>query len=206
MPANMLWYENPAREWTDALPLGNGRLGAMVFGSPVNEHLQVNEATLWTGGPYQPVNPEARSHLAEVQALIFARRYSEAEARANDHLMARPHLQMSYQPAGDLWVDLDERGAVTEYRRGLDLATAIAFVEYRSGEITYRRESFSSAVDGVLVLRLTADRPGGLSCVAAPPTRLMDGRCVSVERTAVRKASTAPCASHWPPEYWRRAE
>ena len=165
MPANILWYERAASEWTDALPLGNGRLGAMVFGAPLSEHLQLNEATLWTGGPYEPINPEALSHLAEVRALIFAGRYAEAEALANDKLMARPHLQMSYQPAGDLRVELEETAAVTDYRRGLDLETATAFVEFHAGETSYRRESFCSAVDGVLVLRLTADRPGGVSCV-----------------------------------------
>ena len=165
MSANILWYERAASEWTDALPLGNGRLGAMVFGAPLSEHLQLNEATLWTGGPYEPINPEALSHLAEVRALIFAGRYDEAEALANDKLMARPHLQMSYQPAGDLRVELEETAAVTDYRRGLDLETATAFVEFHAGETSYRRESFCSAVDGVLVLRLTADRPGGVSCV-----------------------------------------
>jgi len=165
MPANILWYERAASEWTDALPLGNGRLGAMVFGAPLSEHLQLNEATLWTGGPYEPINPEALSHLAEVRALIFAGRYAEAEALANDKLMARPHLQMSYQPAGDLRVELEETAAVTDYRRGLDLETATAFVEFHAGETSYRRESFCSAVDGVLVLRLTTDRPGRVSCV-----------------------------------------
>lgn len=165
MSANILWYERAASEWTDALPLGNGRLGAMVFGAPLSEHLQLNEATLWTGGPYEPINPEALSHLAEVRALIFAGRYAEAEALANDKLMARPHLQMSYQPAGDLRVELEETAAVTDYRRGLDLETATAFVEFHAGETSYRRESFCSAVDGVLVLRLTTDRPGRVSCV-----------------------------------------
>lgn len=164
MPAHTLWYENPAEEWTDALPLGNGRLGAMVFGSPLNEHLQLNEATLWTGGPYQPVNPEAASYLQRVRELIFGGCYAEAEALANEHLMARPHLEMSYQPAGDLWVDQPGPEAVAGYRRRLDLETAIALVEFRSGEVNYRRESFCSAVDGILVLRLTADRPGGVSC------------------------------------------
>src|SRR5438132_4823076 len=100
-----LWYEQPAGEWTEALPIGNGRLGAMVFGGIARERLQLNEATLWSGGPYSPVNPEALPHLAELRALIFAGRYAEAEALANRYSMARPYLQMSYQPAGDLWLD-----------------------------------------------------------------------------------------------------
>ena len=163
MSANVLWYEKAADAWTDALPLGNGRLGAMVFGSPLREHLQLNEATLWSGGPYEPINPEALSYLSEVRALIFARRYVEAEALANDRLLAKPHLQMSYQPAGDIWLDLDKLGTIAEYRRSLDLETATSVVEFRAANIAFRRESFCSAIDGVLVMRLTADRPGSMS-------------------------------------------
>ena len=100
-----LWYEAPAREWTEALPIGNGRLGAMVFGGVPRERLQLNEDTLWTGGPYSQANPEARLHLDQVRALIFAGRYAEAEALADRHLMGRPLKQMSYQPAGDLWIE-----------------------------------------------------------------------------------------------------
>ena len=105
-----LWYDAPAREWTEALPIGNGRLGAMIFGGAERERLQLNEDTLWTGGPYSQVNPEARPHLDEVRSLIFAGRYAEAEALAERHLMARPLKQMSYQPAGDLWIDQDIGG------------------------------------------------------------------------------------------------
>ena len=104
-----LWYDEAAREWVEALPIGNGRLGAMVFGGVAREHLQLNESTLWSGGPYSPVNPEALPNLEAVRDLIFAGRYAEAEALANQHLMAKPHRQMSYQPAGDLWLDCRSR-------------------------------------------------------------------------------------------------
>src|SRR5262245_14519646 len=102
-----LWYETPAREWTEALPVGNGRLGAMVFGGVPRERLQLNEETLWTGGPYSQVNRDARAHLEDVRALIFAGRYAEAEVLAERTLMGRPLKQMSYQPAGDLWIEHD---------------------------------------------------------------------------------------------------
>lgn len=160
MSANVIWYETPAEEWTDALPLGNGRLGAMIFGAPRSEHLQLNEATFWTGGPYAPLNTDARPHLAEVRRLVFAGRYAEAEALANTHLMARPPLQMSYQPIGDLWLDFAMPEA-EDYRRRLDLETAIATTEFRSAGIAFRRESFCSSANGVLVVRASCDRPGG---------------------------------------------
>ena len=158
-----LWYRQPAVEWTEALPIGNGRLGAMVFSGVAREHLQLNEDTLWAGGPYQPTNPEALPHLEELRALIFAGRYTEAELLANQHAMAKPHLEMSYQPAGDLRLDFAGGEAAEEYRRELDLDRAVVVTTYRQGGIAYRREAFVSAVDQVLVLRLSADRAGAVS-------------------------------------------
>ncbi len=164
MTDNLLWYDAPARLWTDALPLGNGRLGAMVFGDPVSERLQINEATFWAGGPYRPVNADAYGHLEDVRELIFAGRYAEAEAMADEHLMARPIKQMSYQPVGDLHIDFLHSQTVGSYRRTLDLDTAIATTSYISEGITFFREAFVSPVDGVLVVRLSADRPGAIRC------------------------------------------
>ena len=158
-----LWYAAPAREWTEALPIGNGRLGAMIFGGAERERLQINDDTLWTGGPYSQVNAEAKPHLDEVRDLIFAGRFSEAEALANRCLMARPLKQMSYQPAGDLWIDQDIDGNVTDYRRSLDLETAIAAIGFRAGGTKFAREAVASPVDGVIVVHLTADRPGSVS-------------------------------------------
>ena len=158
-----LWYRQPAVEWTEALPIGNGRLGAMVFSGVACEHLQLNEDTLWAGGPYQPTNPEALPHLEVLRTLIFAGRYAEAERLANQHAMAKPHLEMSYQPAGDLRLDFAGGEAAEDYRRELDLDRAVVATTYRQGGIAYRREAFVSAVDQVLVLRLSADRAGAVS-------------------------------------------
>ncbi|MDR6665932.1 glycoside hydrolase family 95 protein [Rhizobium sp. 1399] len=164
MADNLLWYDAPARLWTDALPLGNGRLGAVVFGDPVSERLQINESTFWAGGPYRPVNPEAYGYSEKIRELIFAGHYAEAEAMAEEHLMARPIKQMSYQPIGDLHIDFLPSQTVGSYRRTLDLDTAIATTSYVANGITFFREAFVSAVDGVLVLRLSADRPGAIRC------------------------------------------
>ncbi|MBY3075255.1 glycoside hydrolase family 95 protein [Rhizobium laguerreae] len=164
MTAHLLWYDTPAQLWTDALPLGNGRLGAMVFGDPLREHLQINESTFWAGGPYQPVNPDAFDHLETVRQLIFDGRYADAETLAEKHLMARPIKQMSYQPIGDLHLEFDHRESVSGYRRALDLDTAIATSSYTADGIAYLREAFVSPVDGVLVLRLSADRKRAINC------------------------------------------
>ena len=159
---HILWYRKPAATWTEALPLGNGRLGAMVFGGVACEELQINEDTLWSGGPYEPINPDALPHLAEVRQLVFDGRYAEAEALANRFSMARPLKQMSYQPAGNLWLDFAHED-VGDYRRELDLDRALATVSYVAGGVRFSREAFISPVDQVLVLRVTADVPGALS-------------------------------------------
>ena len=158
-----LWYRSPAPEWTDALPLGNGRLGAMVFGGVPRDEFQLNESTLWSGGPYQPTNMAAQPNLDAVRQLIFAGRYAEAQALANAHLMAQPYLEMSYQPAGHLFLDVVHKQLFTDYRRSLDLDQAMTTTQYRVGDVRYKREAFVSAAHGVLVLRISADRPGAVS-------------------------------------------
>ncbi len=159
-----LWYEQPAQAWTEALPIGNGRLGAMVFGGIARERLQINEDSLWSGGPYTQAHAEAAPNLEAVRRLIFEGRYAEAEALADRTLMGRPLRQMAYQPAGDILIDQDIGGEdVRDYRRTLDLATAIATTSFRTGGTTYLREAIATAADGVIVLRLSADRPGAVS-------------------------------------------
>jgi alpha-L-fucosidase 2 len=163
MSDDILWYDRPASLWTDALPLGNGRLGAMVFGDPHHERLQINESTFWAGGPYQPVNPDAYAYLQQVRELIFAGHYAEAEAMAEAHLMAQPIKQMSYQPVGDLRIELSHGQDVSGYRRSLDLATATSVASYTVDGVSFRHETFISPVDDVLVTRLSANRKGAIN-------------------------------------------
>lgn len=167
---NQLWYTQPATEWTDALPLGNGRLGAMVHGGVGREELQLNESTLWSGGPYQPINHEALPNLARVRELVLDRRYTEAHDLAQAHLMAKPDMQMAYQPAGNLFIDFRHEAIAGSYSRRLDLATATATTQYsllgtgidgEAPQIT--RTAFASAADDVLALRLESSMSGGLS-------------------------------------------
>jgi alpha-L-fucosidase 2 len=166
-----LWYTAPAREWVEALPLGNGRLGAMVFGGTDAERLQLNEETIWTGGPYDSSVEGAAAALPEIRRLIFAGEHRAAHKLFGRTMMGWPVVQMKYQSAGDLWLRLGHND-VSDYRRALDLATAITTTRYRCDGVEYTREAFISPLDQVLVLRLTADHPGALSLrleLAGPP-------------------------------------
>lgn len=156
MNKNLLWYDRAAVEWTEALPLGNGRLGAMQFGGPGLEEFQLNEDTLWSGGPYNPANEKARSAWPKVQELVFQKRYEDADKLIGETMMARPIKQMSYQPAGDLLIETGHNGEVADYRRELDIERAVSSVSYTSDGTTYQRESFISAVDQVLAVKFTA--------------------------------------------------
>ncbi|WKL57144.1 glycoside hydrolase family 95 protein [Asticcacaulis sp. ZE23SCel15] len=158
-----LWYKASASEWTEALPLGNGRLGAMVFGGVARERLQLNEDTLYAGAPYQPANPEALTALPQVRKLIFDGQYLEAQALIQAKMMANPIRQVSYQTIGELILTFGPSSNASAYRRALDLTRAVSTVTYRQNGVTYTRETFISPVDQVLVVRLTADKPGSIS-------------------------------------------
>jgi alpha-L-fucosidase 2 len=163
----LLWYAQPAAEWVEALPIGNGRMGGMVFGGVETERLQLNEDTLWSGGPRDWNNPRAREVLPEVQRLIAAGDYVAADALCKQ--MQGPYNQ-SYQPLGDLYLRFNAAAPPADYRRELDLHIAIARVQYRIGDVTFTREVFASAPDQVIVARLTADRPAAISFTATLDT------------------------------------
>ena len=165
-----LWYDKPAGQWVEALPVGNGRLGAMVFGGVDQERLQLNEGTLWAGGPYDPSSPEALKALPEARRLIFEGKYGEAHGLIGGKMMAHPLQQMPYEPVGDLKLTFPRNGDVAEYRRELDLDAAIARVTYTVGGVRFVREVFSSPVDQVIVVHLAADKPGQLNFTAAMAT------------------------------------
>jgi len=161
--ATTLWYAQPATKWVEALPVGNGRLGAMVFGGTASERINLNEQTIWTGGPYDPSRTGGPEALPEIRRLVFANKNREAEALFNQTMMGKPVEQMKYQPLGDLLLEFPGHDAATDYHRDLDLNQAVAGVTYRVGGTQFRREIFSSALDQVVVVRLTADQPGSIS-------------------------------------------
>ncbi len=165
-----LWYRQPATLWTEALPLGNGRLGAMVFGGLGRERIQLNENSLWSGGPQDADNPEAFSHLAEVRALLDAGKYTEAQKLTiktmvckglGSHSGGSAHNPYGcYQTLGDLYFVFDEDPAKAEdYRRALDLDTAVATIDYRIGDARFHREAFSSTPGNLIAIRFTCDQP-----------------------------------------------
>lgn len=158
-----LWYDKPAANWNEALPLGNGRLGAMVFGVPGKERLQINEESLWAGRPVEAYPPDFLKHLNEVRRLLFAGKNAEAHAYGEKHLTISPTSFRSYEPFADLWLDFGAVKGMEGYRRELDLAEGIARVVFRMGDATITREAFISAPDNVLALRVKTDQPGTLA-------------------------------------------
>jgi alpha-L-fucosidase 2 len=151
-----LWYDKPAGQWVEALPVGNGRLGAMVYGRPLQERLQLNEDTLWAGGPYRFDNPGFKAALPRVRALIDDGKFIEARDLVANEMIAKPATQMPYGAAGDLLFDFHGVHGAQSFRRTLDLDSAIATTRFTSGAARHVREVFSSAPDQVIVLRLQA--------------------------------------------------
>jgi alpha-L-fucosidase 2 len=157
-----LIYDKPAGQWVEALPVGNGRIGGMVFGGVRQERIQLNEDTLWAGSPYNPNNPAAAANLPRVRELIDRGEFKEASELAGTALMAQPIRQMPYGAAGDILIDFLHAEAPSVYERGLNLHEAIQRTSYRAGNGAFEREVFVSPVDQVLVIRLTAAGGGKL--------------------------------------------
>ena len=155
-----LWYRKEAGRWTEALPIGNGRLGAMVFGKVKDERIQFNEDTFWSGRPHDYTNPQAAQYLDKVRKLIFEDEYLKAQELADEHMMGIPRFLQAYQPLGDLWLRFKHSGPIKNYRRELDLKNAIVRISYEVSGVKYKREVFCSAPDGVMVLVLTGDKDG----------------------------------------------
>ena len=182
--APILRYDRAAARWTEALPVGNGRLGAMVFGDTAIEHLQLNESTLWSGAPRDWNNPTAKEILPLVRAAIFAGDYVKAGELCKK--MQGPYNQ-AYQPLGDLRLSFPQADNAIGYERTLDLDRATATVRYRIGDATFTREVFSSFPDQLIVVRLTCDQPEKINFTAATDSLLRysvqtDGKNILVLR------------------------
>jgi alpha-L-fucosidase 2 len=162
-PALTLWYTQPAQKWVEALPIGNGRLGGMIFGGITNEHLQFNENTLWTGHPHEYQHEGAAKFLPQIRQLLWDGKQKEAEDLAMKEFMSVPLRQKAYQPFGDVWLSFRDHTNASNYRRDLDLDSAVAKISYESGGVTYKREIFASYPDQVIVWRVLANKPGKLN-------------------------------------------
>ena len=178
-----LWYEAPAQEWAQALPVGNGSLGAMIFGGTENERLQFNEDTLWTGGPHEYQHSGAVAYLPIVRKLLFEGKQREAEKLAGEKMMSVPLRQEKYQPFGDLRLNFPGHDKPSDYRRQLDIDSAIATVRYRIGDTEFTREVFCSYPDRVIVVRLSSDKPGQLTFSAKLDSPHQDTQTLIVDNT-----------------------
>ncbi len=178
-----LWYGQPARVWVEALPVGNGRLGGMIFGGVARERIQFNEQTVWTGEPHNYAHAGAYRSLDQIRRLLAEGRQKEAEDLATREFMSEPIRQTAYQAFGDLLLDfpaIDESG-ITAYRRDLDLDTAVSSVQYGYKGVVYRREVFASYPAKVIVVRLTASKPGSIAFETALKSA-HEGSSVAVNR------------------------
>jgi alpha-L-fucosidase 2 len=194
-----LWYRQPAEQWVEALPIGNGRLGAMLFGGVASERLQLNHDTLWSGAPSDWNNPRSKDILPELRALIFAGNYAEADQLAKQ--MQGPYGQ-SYLPLGDLHLAFEHSAPPDSYQRWLDLDRATAGVRYTLGGATFTREAFASAPDQVIVLRLACDQPGRISCTATLDSQLR----YTVEPDGTQLSLVGRAPRHVAPSYYPVAE
>ena len=161
-----LWYNSPASIWEEALPLGNSRLGAMVYGIPQHEEIQLNEETIWGGSPHRNDNPKALKALPKAQDLIFEEKYDEADQLINETFFGGPH-GMPYQTAGSLILNFEDHQNYQEYYRELDLNKAVALTRYKVDGVTYTRETFSSFADDIIIMRISADKKESLNFKAS---------------------------------------
>jgi len=176
----LIWFAQPATQWNNALPIGNGTMGAMIFGGVSDERIQFNEDTLWTGEPHDYVRAGAREQLPKIRQLLFDGQAKEAERLAKTNFLSDPVRQKAYQPFGDLHFHFTGQTNISDYRRELDLGSAIARVKYDADGVTFTRDAFASYPDDVIVLHFTADKPGSIGFVLT-----MDSPHTNSETTAI---------------------
>ena len=190
-----LWYDAPARQWTDALPLGNGRLGAMVFGTPAQERIQINEETIWGGGPHNNVNYAAKDGLDQIRQALWEGRRSDAQALCDQYISSKSAHGMPYQTAGSLMLDFNGITDFTDYYRELDIDRAVAMTRFKANGVEYTRECFVSFPDQVIVMRLTASAKGALTFKASYNLPYREDRIISrsAQVTGKQAVMTVSC-------------
>lgn len=166
-PSLVLWYDEPAENWTEALPIGNGRLGAMIYGKSAQEIIQFNEETLWTGQPHDYANKDAYMVLDKLRQLLWAGKQDEAHKLANEQFMSEPLGQLSYQPFGDILLDFPGHENTLNFKRQLDIEDAVSTVSYDLDDVSYKREVFASSPEQAIIVRLSASKSGKLNFTAS---------------------------------------
>jgi alpha-L-fucosidase 2 len=162
-PSVVLWYDKPANGWTEALPLGNGRLAAMIYGGSKSDTIQFNEETLWSGQPHDYANPGAHEYFGKLRELLWAGKQDEAHNLGNEHFMSQPFGQLCYQPFGNIILDFPGHENAVNYQRKLDLEDALSTVSYEVDGVKFKRETFSSAPDQAIVIRLESSKSKALN-------------------------------------------
>ena len=157
-----LWYEQPAKNWEEALPVGNGRLGAMIAGSPDQETIWLNEDSIWSGKPLNRINPDAKKYLPYIREMIRQGNIANAESLSLKALAGTPNSERAYQSAGELYIKFKNGGEWHNYRRALDLNKGISTVQYVVDGTKYKREMFASFPEQVMVLHMKAEGKGTL--------------------------------------------
>ena len=174
---NTFWFDKPAAHWEEALPIGNGRIGAMIFGGTDVEEIQLNEDTISSGGPYENWHPKALENLPRMRELIFAGQYDEAQKLGDETFVSPVGEEMSYQTAGSLKIAFSGRsGEVSGYRRELDLERAVVRTSYTVDGVDYVEEAFASKPDQLIIVRITASKPKAISCTLSYSTPMPDVR------------------------------
>ncbi|MDA3821946.1 MAG: glycoside hydrolase family 95 protein, partial [Bacteroidales bacterium] len=195
----VLWYDKPANEWTEALPLGNGRIGSMVYGGTENEIIQFNEETLWTGQPHDYSHEDAHEVLNEMRQLLWNGKQDEAHKLGNERFMSQPFGQFCYQPFGNILLHFPGHDSAVNYSRSLDLEDAISYVHYEVDGVKYTRETFVSQPDQALIVHLESSKKGKLNFTVGlnTPHKKYDISIDGDEKILKGKANNYPQELDW---------
>ena len=193
----VLWYRQPAEKWLEAMPLGNGLMGAMVFGGIQQERIALNESTFWSGRPHDYDNPEALRYFPQIRDLVFAGKFQEAERMADTNFYGRPAAQQAFQPLGDLLLTVDGVEQAEDYRRELDMETGVAKIAFRMGDSRFTREVFVSYPDRVMVVRISSDKPRRVSVQAQLKSPYRDDIAATTGRLMMDGCWKGPITNNW---------
>lgn len=162
-----LWYDEPASVWVEALPVGNGRMGAMIFGSPAREHLQLNEETIWSGGPWTGEHRDVSVAIDSIRTFVFNGQYRRAQELADREVYHKSSHGMAYQPLGDLYIDFPGHEDFSDYNRELDISRAVSTTSYSVGNVRYVRETFASLADDAIIMHVSASGKKNLDFIVS---------------------------------------
>ena len=195
--AMVLWYRQPAEKWLEAMPLGNGLMGAMVFGRVQHERIALNESSFWSGRPHDYDNPNALQYFPRIRELVFAGKFQEAEKMADEHFYGLPAAQQAYQPLGDLLLSFDGVEQVEDYRRELDMEAGVARITYQVGDARFTREVFVSYPDRVMVVRISSDKPGRVAVRAELQSHYLERVTATPGKLVMEGCWKGPITNNW---------